>query len=214
VSESVRSELPVHIHRKAIVIENGVGGPSVAKIDLPQFKTLGYVGRLVVDKGIFDFLAMARQLTHSPSGVSARYMVAGTGPEAAAVEKHASQDASLTYLGFCNELEAVYSSLSALVLPSRAEGMPLAVLEAFAHGRPAIGYDVPGIRDVIDHGQTGYLVPCESGVDGLAAAVTHLLEDPHRLLRMMHNARAAYDRRFRLDLMIGRTLELFRETAR
>lgn len=214
VSDSVRSELPAHIRHKAIVIENGVVGPNSVKIELPPSETLGYVGRLVADKGILDFLSMAKRLAQSQSGSATRCLVAGTGPEAAVVEEFASHTASLSYLGFCNQLEAVYSSLSALVLPSRAEGMPLAVLEAFAHGRPSIGYDVPGIRDVIEHGQTGYLVPRESGVDGLVAAAYRLLEDPNNLLRMMGNARASYERRFRLDLMIDRTLELFREAAR
>lgn len=214
VSDSVRSELPARIGHKAVVIENGVTGPDAVKFDLPPHGTLGYVGRLVADKGILDFLSMARQFAEREPRASTRFVIAGTGPEATAVEKFALHTPSLSYLGFCSQLEEVYPSLSALVLPSRAEGMPLAVLEAFSHGRAAIGYDVPGIRDVIDHGQTGYLVPLESGVDGLVAAADTLLKDPDNLLRMMHNARATYERRFRLDLMVDRTLELFREAAR
>lgn len=215
VSESMFLDLPAHTQSKAVIVENGVIGPSAIEINPPKIPTLGFVGRLVAGKGIFDFLNTAKRFSERRPDFPIRFLIAGAGPEAAAVEQIASEEPSVSYLGFCSQPESVYSSLTALVLPSfRAEGMPLSILEAFACGLPVIGYDVPGIRDVIEHGKTGYLVAPSSGVDGLEAAAVHLLEDRDRLIRMMHNARASYERRFRLEMMVDRTLQLFRETAR
>lgn len=213
VSESIRKEIPAFVKQCTVVIENGVKGPETVCSALHSPPTIGFVGRLVKDKGILDFLQLAEHFA-SHSDRARHFVIAGTGPEVSEVEQSAKNNPALTYLGFRSHLEPVYTGISALVLPSQAEGMPLAVLEAFAHGRPAIGYDVPGIRDVIDHGRTGYLVPIESGVGGLIAAVNELLEDSHRLSSMMRNARAAYEHRFRLETMVNRTLEALTEIAR
>ena len=62
------------------------------------------------------------------------------------------------------------------VLSTRWEGMPLALVEAMAAGCACVGTDVLGVREVIEHGRTGQLVPPEDA-PALAAALQRLLQD-------------------------------------
>ena len=69
-----------------------------------------------------------------------------------------------------------------LVLPSRSEGMGRVVIEAFLRGRPVLGSDVGGIRDLVTDGVNGVLV--EPDPDAIAAALVRLLGDPAELARL------------------------------
>lgn len=194
VSEPVRAELPPQL--PAMVIPNGVPGP-VVPAPLPARPVALFAGRLAADKGIADALAVAA------TGVP--LVVAGDGPERDAVVA-----AGADWRGFVTDLAPLWRETSLLLLPSRAEGMPLAVLEGFAWGRPVVGYDVPGVRDVVTDGVTGRLVPRAAGAAGLAAAVHDLFAAPARLAAMAAAARAAWVADFRQELMVERTLALYR----
>lgn len=74
-----------------------------------------------------------------------------------------------------------------LVQTSKKEGFGLTVLEANACGTPAVGYDVPGLRDSIRHGETGILVP-SGDVETLAEAITTLLLDDGFREKLSRNA--------------------------
>jgi len=66
------------------------------------------------------------------------------------------------------------------VVPSLAEGWGLTVLEANAIGRPAVAFDVPGLRDSVRDGVTGWLVPAEQGLAGVLMTAIDELADPFR----------------------------------
>jgi glycosyltransferase involved in cell wall biosynthesis len=68
------------------------------------------------------------------------------------------------------------SQIDLLVLPSEAEGFGLVLIEAMAAGVPVVATNVPGIRDVVTHEQTGLLVP-PAAPDRLAAAIRRLIND-------------------------------------
>jgi len=92
-----------------------------------------------------------------------------------------------------------------LVQTSRKEGFGLTVLEANACGTPAVGYDVPGLRDSIRHGETGILVP-SGDVEALAEAVATLLTDDGFREKLSKNA-LEWSRQFSWD----RSAEEFKE---
>ncbi|MGA8706216.1 MAG: glycosyltransferase family 4 protein [Steroidobacteraceae bacterium] len=68
------------------------------------------------------------------------------------------------------ELEAYYASTDVVVMPSRWEGLPLVGLEAMRAGRPIIASDVGGLSELVDHGNTGLLVPPDDA-EALADAI-------------------------------------------
>jgi glycosyltransferase involved in cell wall biosynthesis len=111
--------------------------------------------RLSAEKGIADLpqiIAMARQ-----SLPDLRLVVAGSGP--AEAELRTSMPDTL-FLGWVDKqtLASLYAGLDLFVFPSRFDTFGNVLLEAFAHGMPAIAYDCKGPRDIIEHGVSGYLV--------------------------------------------------------
>jgi glycosyltransferase involved in cell wall biosynthesis len=76
------------------------------------------------------------------------------------------------------DLPALLPAFDALVVPSAREGCPLVALEAFAAGVPVVGFDVPGVRDVLGPWGGGVMVPEREGPRGLADALHRLKTEP------------------------------------
>jgi hypothetical protein len=91
-----------------------------------------------------------------------------------------------------------------VVLPSAAEGLPLAVLEAASLGRPVVATAVGGTPELITDGTTGRLVP-PGDVDALRAAVSDVLCDPVAARRMAGRAKREVRARFTAQAMVDRT---------
>ena len=86
-----------------------------------------------------------------------------------------------------SDMPRLLNSSEVFVLPSNYEGSPKALLEAMACGLPVIGTDVPGIREVIQHGVNGLL--CEPNEYHIASAIVNLLSDLEVRRRLGHQAR-------------------------
>ena len=80
-----------------------------------------------------------------------------------------------------------------LVLPSRSEGLPRVVIEAFCRGRPVIGARAGGIPDIVEDGVSGMLVPREDPA-ALAATLVRVLSDRDLQERLAGGARAGAER--------------------
>ena len=107
------------------------------------------------------------------------------------------------------EVEGAMRAAAAVILPSYyAEGVPRALIEATAAGVPVITTDLPGCRDTVVDGRSGFLVPPRSP-ERLAAAMAALLRDPDRIAAMGREARrlavATFDRR----LIVDQTLAVY-----
>jgi glycosyltransferase involved in cell wall biosynthesis len=155
----VSSKYSVDLSRIA-VIPNGVddslfySGPRY----LHERPRLLFVGRLSTQKNLLLFL-------RSLGGVSERFdtLLVGEG-ELEAELKAAVRDLRLNNVHFYGrahgaELRELYRNADVLVLPSEREGMPLVLLEAMAMGLPVVATDIPGNRDVVVNGESGFLVP-------------------------------------------------------
>ena len=94
------------------------------------------------------------------------------------------------------EVAARMDAATCLVLPSRSEGLPRVILESFARGRAVVASRVGGVGDVIEDGETGFLV--EAGdAEALAAALTRTISDRELAARL---GAAAHDASRRLQL--------------
>jgi glycosyltransferase involved in cell wall biosynthesis len=112
--------------------------------------------------------------------------LAGDGPERAALLSQIAAcglSESVHLLGSRPDVFGLMRLADAVVLPSRHEGHPLALLEAMALDRPAIATAVGGIPEIIDHGRTGLIVP-PNDAGALAAAIERLRSDPGLRRRM------------------------------
>ncbi len=151
-----------------------------------------FVGRLLREKGIAEFVAMARAVrARHPE---ARFRAVGwRDPNPASVgaaELAAWTDEGvLEYAGELADVRPALAAAHVLVLPSYREGTPRSVLEAMSMARPVITTDVPGCRDTIVDGEHGYLVPARDPA-ALAGAAERLLADPARAQAMGQAARA------------------------
>jgi len=96
------------------------------------------------------------------------------------------------------------------VLPSYREGTPVTVLEAMAMGLPVVATDVPGCREAVVHGETGFLVPPRD-VDKLTLAIQHLMEEPELRQRMGRAGRARVVQHFAVERIVEQYIGLYAE---
>lgn len=105
------------------------------------------------------------------------------------------------------QLPDFFRGLDLFVLPSNFEGHPKALLEAMACGLPVVGTDTPGIRDVLRHGETGFLAKPDAG--SIREAIVRLLADRDFAALLGSNARAAVSSSISLDRTVDRELRVF-----
>jgi len=151
---------------------------------LPNDAWVLAVGRHVAQKG-FDLLLQAWAIVVK-SAPLARLRIVGDGPLRAEHERMAHAlglTGRVEWLDPTSEIERLYRQADVFVLPSRYEGMPLALLEAQALGVPAVAFDCPTGPSEILTPQTGRLVP-EGDVQAMAAALIELLSSPELRVQM------------------------------
>lgn len=179
--------------RRVLIHGSGVDLESFRPAPLPPPPvTFLFVGRLIGDKGIREFVNAARLVRAAHP--DARFQVAGspdTNPTAIGSRELEAWEAEghVTFHGEVEDVRPLLAESHVLVLPSYGEGMPRSVLEAMAMGRPVIATDVPGCRDAVEDGRTGYLVPPRDP-GSLATAMRRALESPNELESMGRAGRA------------------------
>lgn len=169
--------------------------------------------RLLWDKGIAEFVEAARLVR--ATGSDARFVIIG-GEDAgnpstiprAQVDAWVAEGA-IEWWGHQTDMPAALAQSSVVVLPSYAEGMPLALAEGAATGRAVITTDIPGCREVVVAGATGWLVPVRNG-RALATAVLDALSDPERLARWGHASRQHVEAVLAFGHVIRDMLALYR----
>jgi glycosyltransferase involved in cell wall biosynthesis len=142
----------------------------------PGVRVVVSIMRLHYDKGA-DFLPEIAAQTGT--GI---FMVAGDGPARAAVEEEIKKRGlghRVKLLGWRQDVLRLLRAADIFLLPSREESFPQAVLEAMASGVPAVAADVGGVRELIDDGSNGIVVP-PGNTARFASALQTLLSDEVR----------------------------------
>jgi glycosyltransferase involved in cell wall biosynthesis len=159
-----------------------------------------FVGRLLRDKGIGEYVEAARLI--AAAWPKARFQVLGflgTDNRTAVPSEEVARwgrEGWVEYLGDSNDVRPFLQQADCVVLPSYREGLPRTLLEASAMARPMIATDVPGCRDVIVEGETGLLCAARSP-EALAAAMEMMLRtDPAARAEMGRRARLRVERDF------------------
>lgn len=178
---------------------SGVNVERFAVSPLPPEPAFLFIGRLLKDKGIVEYLeACARIKQRYPQ---ARCMLVGpydsnhSSLQPADLEPYIRSGA-VEYLGEQVDVRPYIAECSVFVLPSYHEGTPKSVLEAMAMGRAIITTDAPGCRETVVDGQNGLLVAPRS-VERLVVAMQRFVEEPGLAREMGEESRllaeAKYD---------------------
>jgi glycosyltransferase involved in cell wall biosynthesis len=175
------------VHRGSFRRELGVsnGAPLV-----------GIVGRIFPIKNHRLFLDAAARIAAEEK--AARFVVVGDGALRRQMEEHANGLGiadRVIFTGWRRDLPRIYADLDVLVVSSNNEGTPVSAIEAMASGCPVVATRVGGLPDLIDDGETGYLVPREDA-HALGAAVMGLLRNHETARRIGETARARVAERF------------------
>ncbi len=197
ISESTRDDLVGRgvAPERIVVIHPGVDaavfhpGPAPARRTAqPVFL---YIGRLRRYKGVeFAIRAVARARESNPA---VRLLIAGSGDDRARLEALTARlqlEGTVEFLGFVTETRKLelLRTVWANIFPSPKEGWGITNIEAAACGTPSLASDSPGLRDSVQDGRTGYLVP-HADPEALAARMLQLAGDPVLVERLGHLAR-------------------------
>ncbi len=208
VSEGVvREDQTVVIRGAGVDVQKFVPSPEPAGTPLVMLAS-----RLLWDKGVGDFVDAVRLLKRD--GVTCRGIIVGQpdseNPHAISedVLHRWQEEGTVELWGQQADMPDVLSQAAVITLPSFREGLPKILLEAAACGRPIVATDVPGCRDVVQHGENGLLVPPHEPA-ALAGALSALLRDPSRRAAMGAVGRARAEQEFAEAKVIAETLQVY-----
>lgn len=168
--------------------------------------------RLLADKGVYEFHKSVRLLKEKYPEV--RFvLVGGIDPDnpTSLTKKELNEwveKGDLEWWGHQSNMSEVLSQATIVVLPSYREGMPKVLLEAQALGRPIVTTDVPGCREAIENGKTGFLAQVKDEYS-LANAIEKLINNDDLCLEFSHNARVLAEQKFDIEQVVKTHINIY-----
>jgi glycosyltransferase involved in cell wall biosynthesis len=168
-----------------------------------------FLGRLLKDKGIHEFVEASRSL--SKEHVSAHFRILGpldSNPNALKPDQVAewAREGVVEYLGESKDVRPAIAAAHVLVLPSYGEGTPRSVLEAMSMGRAIVTTDAPGCRETVRDGVNGYLVAVRDST-GLEDAMRKLIMDTQLIVRFGVQSRQLAETKYDVRLVTADILD-------
>lgn len=196
------------------IIESGV--------DLTQFTfknlstlnksiTFGYLGRMSSEKNPLGFIEIAKYL--HPVFPSAIFRMFGQGAMADTVQsqvKTSAIAAVLKFEGYVPHPKNALDQIDILIVPSKLDGRPNAIMEANACGIPVIGAPVGGIPELIVSGENGFLIKPEDS-DKMIETLKPIVENKHALAKLQSSSRKIAEERFNRHIMMDMYESVFRK---
>jgi glycosyltransferase involved in cell wall biosynthesis len=175
----------------------------------PDFVFL-LIARLLKDKGTLEYVEAARLVRLG--NTQARFQILGqldpANPSAIGERELRAwvEEGTIEHLGWSDDVRPAIAAADCVVLPSYREGTPRTLLEAAAMARPVITADVPGCRQVVEHGRTGYLCRVRDPQD-LAERMSQMLRlTPAERVGLGAEGRRKMEREYDEALVIDRYL--------
>lgn len=171
-------------------------------------------GRLLWDKGVAEFIRIAKRI--KARNIKSRFVLVGNNdpenPECvpqAKIDKWVSSGI-VEHWGRCDNMETIYQKISIVCLPSYNEGLPKVLLEAASCSRPAVAFNVPGCREVIENKVNGFLV--EFGNENeLEKVLIKLINNKKLCDQMGKNGRNIVEREFSSKIINTQTFNIWKE---
>lgn len=176
----------------------------------PGEKVIVVVGRLSPEKGVDVFIrSMQMVLQVNPC---VRAVIVGEGQEKEFLVNLALKlgfEKRVLFTGFTDTPGDYMVDADIVVLPSRSEGIPNVALEAMALGKPVIATAAGGTPEVVEHEQSGLLIPSDQP-EALAQAILRICHDPELADRLREGARKRVRDYFSVEARCGKLVEVYR----
>ncbi len=203
--------------RYSIIRGAGINLKKFHVLPLPKnnIPVVMFVGRLLEDKGIREFVKAAQLL--KASGNRARFVVIGDRVEGnpSSISEQVLfewiDEGSVEFWGFRDNVRSCMQQADVVCLPSYREGLPRVLLEAASCARPLVATDVPGCREIVKDGFNGLLVKARS-THALKDALSVLIADPQLRSEMARKSRLYVENGNFSDFHVtNQTLALYEE---
>jgi glycosyltransferase involved in cell wall biosynthesis len=175
----------------------------------PEEMLVAAIGTLAKRKGHDTLLEAAPKILQAQP--QTRFVICGSGPLEAELKAQIAQlelAERVILLGERNDVRPLLAALEVFAMPSRAEGLGVAALEAGAMGKPVVASRVGGLQEVVENGKTGLLV-APNDPQELAQAILQLLNNATQRAEFGNNARARVMTLFSRTHMLAQTEALY-----
>ena len=193
----VKQEKIVYIHGSGVNLEKFKQEP------LPLENAFLFIGRLIKDKGVCEYLEACRFIKNKYRDVRC-YLVGPFDSNPSALRREELQkyidEGVIEYFGEQEDVRPYLKKCRVFLLPSYREGTPKAILEAMATGRAIITTDAPGCKETVTDGLNGYLVPIKN-VAALVEKMSALIEDASIAERFGQESRRLAEEKFAVNLV-------------
>ena len=166
-----------------------------------------FVGRVMHEKGVGELFAAAKRMKQE-YGDGVEFHIVGSFEEGyKPLMDELEQAGVVKYHGYQSDMKHFYALASCVVLPSYHEGMSNVLLEAAASGRPLITSDIPGCREAVEDGVSGYLCPARDA-DALYEAMRRFVDLPESWqAEMGRRGRERMEQKFDKRIIVKETIE-------
>ncbi len=160
-----------------------------------------YIGRIMKEKGIDEFLEAAKEITEVYDNVE--FLLIGNFEEEQYKDIVMSIDnPKIQYFGYSRDIRNEIKDVDCIVNPSYHEGMSNVLLEGAAMGKPLIASNIPGCKEIIEEGKNGFLFNVRSA-DSLKEKIVHFLElTPEERIQMGQYSRKKTQLEFDRNIVI------------
>uniref|UniRef100_UPI0037C86C06 glycosyltransferase n=1 Tax=Silvanigrella sp. TaxID=2024976 RepID=UPI0037C86C06 len=208
----------VKIHKKNIFLVEGSG---VNKNEFKYYSELNYnetpiilfPARIIKEKGIKELIEASKNLTNK--NFKHEVWIAGDidlgNPSSLSlfeVNILKNEALNLKFLGYQKDMPKILEQCTIVCLPSYREGLPKALIEASACGRPIITCDVPGCNEIVEDNFNGVLVKPKSSID-LENAIENLLQDGEKMERLRKNAYNKFLNNYTSEITVNKIFQVY-----
>ena len=166
-----------------------------------------FVGRVMHEKGVDELFAAAKRIKQEYGDGVEFHIVGSFEEEYKPLMDKLEQAGVVKYHGYQSDMKRFYAMASCVVLPSYHEGMSNVLLEGAATGRALITSDIPGCREAVEDGVSGYLCPTKD-VDALCDAMRRFAELPeNRQVEMGRRGRTRMEQKFSKTAVVAETIK-------
>lgn len=185
----------------AYIHGSGVNTNTFKQEALPEKLTFLFIGRLLKDKGVCEYLEACKQVKSRYKDIKC-FLVGPFDSNPSSISKVELQryidDNVVEYFGEQQDVRPYLKQCSVFVLPSYREGTPKTVLEAMSTGRAVITTNAPGCKETVIDGKNGFLIPIKN-VESLVKKMFELIENPQLIERFGVEGRRMAEEKFSVE---------------